>query len=142
MGIGTSNPWCALEAMADPASKIMLTTDGVIMGDNDEVSRGANIAVLNRGATGQVVIAADKDNGPALNLGGATSVLEIYALNGVDLIGGGLTADGTIRSDTGFNLNGTNGVSGTYNFYTGGSSGVVSSMTVSGGIVTSVTVTP
>ena len=46
----------------------------------------------------------------------------------------------TIRADTFFNHNGSDGVSGTYNF--NGGSGEVTQMTISGGIVTSVTVAP
>lgn len=53
-----------------------------------------------------------------------------------------LEVEGKVRANTGFNVNGTNGISGTFNFYNDGTSGNVISITFNGGIITSVVQAP
>lgn len=53
-----------------------------------------------------------------------------------------LEVEGKVRANTGFNTNGTNGISGTFDFYNDGTSGNVVRMTFTGGILTSVQKAP
>jgi hypothetical protein len=70
------------------------------------------------------------------------TVLTLYGSTPLAYVSGDLRATGDVRADTAFNLNGTDGVSGTYDFYNDGTSGNVTQITVSGGIITSVTTAP
>lgn len=75
---------------------------------------------------------------------GSTPIFE-WDINGLNVVSGEFTCVGDVRSDTAFNLNGTDGIGaigGTTYTFGGGGTGDIATMTFRGGILTAVTTVP
>lgn len=126
VGIGTSTP----------AQKLQIASGNISMDDNWGIFWGGTLAgIYGSNAGGYLRFKTTGADAMILTSSGSVGIGTITPYEA-------LHVNGKIRSDTGFNSNNSDGVTGTWNFYNDGTSGNVIQIVISGGIVTDITTEP
>lgn len=129
--VSTSYPACVIDASGDDATYPVM----MFKADRASASSCGSFTAYNNGGTPCVNLVFKRgttDTQGSFELYTSNALRLTVAEDGVVSIGGNVTCGQTIRANSVFNLNGTDGVSDS-------SSGVPTALTVSGGIITAVT---
>jgi len=120
-----------------PSQKMQIASGHIGMDDSYGIFwGGTDVAIYGSNAGGYLRLKASVADAMTINSGGNVGIGTINPLEA-------LHVSGKIRSDTGFNIKNSDGVTGTYNFYNDGTtSDQVTSITVNGGIITTISTIP
>jgi len=146
-GVGTASPSAKLEVKGSGTAAISSTTGDFWVTGPDETAERIGLSFNNSNDEATINVYAGARTKLYFENTAVTREIDVIFNDGNVGIGTStpnekLEVEGKVRTNTGFNVNGADGVTGTFNFYHGDVSGNVSSITINGGIITDVVTVP